>query len=111
VQFDLRTHGFGNKGESKTPLLAENNLTLAEVLSSEGYFTAGVIANPWLRKKFGFAQGFEQYAFSGRARGVSGGADINEAASKVIHEHEAEKTFLYLHRSTALSRTLHSQSN
>jgi arylsulfatase A-like enzyme len=97
VQFELRTHGFGNKGESKTPLLAENNLTLAEVLSSEGYFTAGVIANPWLRKKFGFAQGFEQYAFTGRARGVSDGADINKAASKLIREHAAEKTFLYLH--------------
>jgi arylsulfatase A-like enzyme len=100
VQFDLRTDGFGNQGESKTPLLAEDNLTLAEVLSGEGYFTAGAIANPWLRKEFGFAQGFDQYgvtAFFKDKPGVDDGAGINEAASKVIHEHAAEKTFLYLH--------------
>jgi arylsulfatase A-like enzyme len=100
VQFDLRAHGFGNKGESKTPFLPEDNLTLAEVLSGEGYFTAAAVTNPWLREKFGFAQGFDEYnvsPFLVRKRGVSDGAHVNEAASQVIHEHAAEKTFLYLH--------------
>jgi arylsulfatase A-like enzyme len=100
VQFDPRTQRFGNDGESKAPLLGEGNLTLAEVLSGEGYFTAAAIANPWLRTEFGFAQGFDHYVESPchrKKRAICDGARINEAASKVIHEHPAEKIFLYLH--------------
>jgi len=100
VQFDPRTRRFGNKGRSKAPLLAESNVTLAEVLSGEGYFTAAAIANPWLRAEFGFAQGFDHYVVSPchRNKGrICDGAQINKAASKVIREHSAEKTFLYLH--------------
>jgi arylsulfatase A-like enzyme len=100
VQFDPRTRRFGNNGKSKAPLLVEGNLTLAEVLSIEGYFTAAAVANPWLRRKFGFAQGFDEYVESPchkRADEICDGARINEAASEVIHEHAAEKTFLYLH--------------
>jgi arylsulfatase A-like enzyme len=100
VQFHLRTRCFDNKGESKTPLLADDNLTLAEVLSSEGYFTAAAVDNPWIRREFGFAQGFDRYVeslcFSSATR-LCDGARINRAASKVIQEHAAEKTFLYLH--------------
>ncbi|MFZ1864995.1 MAG: sulfatase [Polyangiales bacterium] len=100
VQFDPRTMRFGNHGESKAPLLVEGNLTLAEVLSSEGYFTAAAVANPWIRRKFGFAQGFDHYVeifCHRRGDRVCDGARINEEASKVIREHAAEKTFLYLH--------------
>ena len=100
VQFDPRTKRFGNNGESKVPILVERNLTLAEVLSSKGYFTAAAVDNPWLRREFGFAQGFDQYVESSCHKvghGVCDGARINKAASRVIHEHAAEKTFLYLH--------------
>ena len=98
VQYEIRTGGFGNKGESKKPLLREDNLTLAEALSSAGYFTAAAVANPWLRENFGFAQGFDQFEMIlGQSRGEHDGALINEGASKVIQEHPAEKTFLYLH--------------
>ena len=100
VQYDPRTRGFGNDGKSKSPLLDENNLTLAEVLSSEGYFTAAAVANPWLREEFGFAQGFDQYVeipCHKVGRGVCDGARINEEASKVIRDHAMEKTFVYLH--------------
>jgi arylsulfatase A-like enzyme len=100
VQFDPRTRRFGNDGKSEAPLLVEGNLTLAEVLSIEGYFTAAAVANPWLRREFGFAQGFDQYVESPCHKighGVCDGARINEAASRVIHDHAAEKTFLYLH--------------
>jgi arylsulfatase A-like enzyme len=92
--------GFGNKGESKKPLLREDNLTLAEVLSGAGYFTAAAVSNPWLREHFGFAQGFHLFDMSallGRGRGEHDGALINEIGSKVIQEHPAQKTFLYLH--------------
>jgi hypothetical protein len=100
VQYDPRTGGFGNDGESEGPFLVDDNLTLAEVLSNEGYFTAAAVDNPWLRREFGFAQGFDEYIeslclkFGDR---VCDGARINKAASRVIHEHASEKTFLYLH--------------
>ena len=100
VQFDPRTGGFGNNGKSKAPLLPQDNLTLAEVLSNEGYFTAAAVDNPWLRREFGFAQGFHEYVESRCHKSgerVCDGARINKAASKVIEEHVAEKTFLYLH--------------
>ena len=100
VQFDPRTRRFGNDGKAKAPLLVEGNLTLAEVLSMEGYFTAAAVANPWLRREFGFAQGFDEYVESPCHKignGVCDGARINEAASRVIQDHAAEKTFLYLH--------------
>jgi arylsulfatase A-like enzyme len=100
VQYDTRTRRFGNKGRSRAPLLEDGNVTLAEVLSSDGYFTAAAIANPWLREEFGFAQGFDHYVVSpchkNKGR-ICDGAWINKAASKVIREHPAEKTFLYLH--------------
>lgn len=42
--------------------LAERFQTLAEVLSSKGYFTAGVAANSeYLRPSFGLSQGFQAY--------------------------------------------------
>ncbi len=100
VQFDPRTRRFGNNGKSESPVLVESNLTLAEVLSSEGYFTAAAVANPWLRKEFGFAQGFDHYVeipCHKAGLGVCDGARINEEASKVIQDRAAEKSFLYLH--------------
>ena len=101
VQDDTRTRRFGNDGKSKAPVLAEDNLTLAEVLSGEGYFTAAAVANPWLREEFGYAQGFDEYVEischkPGRG-GICDGARINRAALKVIRAHAEEKTFLYLH--------------
>jgi arylsulfatase A-like enzyme/Flp pilus assembly protein TadD len=41
--------------------LSPDRLTLAEVLRSHGYFTAGVVSNPYLDSRFGFAQGFDTY--------------------------------------------------
>lgn len=100
VQFELRTQGFGNDGEARKPLLADDNLTLAEVLSAEGYFAAAEVSNPWLRDGFGFGQGFAHYEvspFLDERRGISDGAAINEAASKLIRAHPDSEMFLYLH--------------
>jgi len=41
--------------------LAEEELTLAEVLREHGYATGGFIANVLLRAKLGFGQGFDRY--------------------------------------------------
>lgn len=100
VQYHPRTLKFGNDGRSRAPLLAEENLTVAEVLSSHGYATAAVVTNPWIRKEFGFAQGFDRYVESPCHRLldlICDGAEINKAAVALFHEHSEEKTFLYLH--------------
>lgn len=100
VQYHPGTHKFGNDGRSGAPLLAEKNPTIAEVLSSNGYFAAAVVTNPWIRKEFRFAQGFEKYVESLCQKVfdmICDGAEINKAAVKLLHEHSDEKTFLYLH--------------
>jgi len=38
-----------------------NMLTLAEVLKNNKYTTIGYVSNPWLKKRFGFSQGFDYY--------------------------------------------------
>ena len=54
----IDTQGFA---EQSVMYLGEENITLAELLSAEGYATAGIISGPWCLKKFGLAQGFEFY--------------------------------------------------
>lgn len=39
--------------------LADENTTIAELLSAQGYKTAGIISGPWCMKKFGIGQGFD----------------------------------------------------
>lgn len=46
---------------SPIPALPSKFLTLAEALWESGYRTSGLIGNPMLHKRTGFAQGFEEY--------------------------------------------------
>lgn len=41
--------------------LAPGNVTLAESLAEAGYATAAVTSNPWLRARYGYAQGFDVF--------------------------------------------------
>jgi arylsulfatase A-like enzyme len=47
--------------EAVTDVLPQEALTLAEVLRSRGYRTAAFVANPWIRREWGFAQGFDVF--------------------------------------------------
>jgi arylsulfatase A-like enzyme len=58
-----RSHGV----RLATDGLAEQALTLAEVLRDAGYRTYAVQSNGWLEQSFGFHQGFDHYVFP-RAR-------------------------------------------
>jgi arylsulfatase A-like enzyme len=42
-------------------ILAEEHLTLSEILRDNGYATLGITANPNINKVFGFGQGFDEY--------------------------------------------------
>ena len=54
-------HPSGHGAISYKHKLAPNLTTLAEVLKSAGYHTAGFISNPTLDRKFGFQKGFDHY--------------------------------------------------
>jgi arylsulfatase A-like enzyme len=41
--------------------LAQNEVTLAEVLKETGYTTAAVVGGPWLKRVFGLNKGFDYY--------------------------------------------------
>ena len=41
--------------------LAQNEVTLAEVLKETGYTTAAVVGGPWLKRIFGLNKGFDYY--------------------------------------------------
>ncbi|RIL03872.1 MAG: hypothetical protein DCC75_12830, partial [Proteobacteria bacterium] len=74
--------------------LGDANLTLAEILKEQGYQTAAVSPNPWIKSEFGYAQGFDNFYYRDRARAD----EINRAAFKVLDSFSKESPFLlYLH--------------
>jgi arylsulfatase A-like enzyme len=98
-----RSHGV----RLATDGLAEQALTLAEVMHEAGYRTYGVQSNGWLEQSFGFHQGFDHYVFP-RARDTARemsmssvwphGERVFEEAGRLLDAHdEAEPLFLYLH--------------
>ncbi len=53
-------------------VLAEERLTVAEVMQEAGFHTIGFRSNTWLRPRFGYAQGFdEMYDLGGSKRAIA----------------------------------------
>jgi arylsulfatase len=81
--------------------LAENAPTIAKVLFDRGYRTAAVVEAPYLRKSFGFGQGFESYddelSEAGDVHKFKGGAAAVYRALKLIRERRGERWFVFLH--------------
>lgn len=71
------THGLVDNGLS----LSADHVTLAEVMKSEGYHTAGFYAGPYLHPTFGLGQGFDVYksCMTTTADGTSG-QDVRASA-------------------------------
>lgn len=78
-------------------ILAEDFVTMAEILRQSGLRTAAFVGNPWLQERHGFAQGFETYVdqFGGWK---ASGADIVQAALDWLATlAPGESFFLYVH--------------
>ena len=97
-----RSHGIVSAKDG----LAENALTLAEVLHEAGYSTYGVQTNGWLHQSFGFRQGFDRYMFPIGGREPRLGAPslwphaerVYEEAVRLLDAHDHTRPFfLYLH--------------
>ena len=75
--------------------LSQNFDTLAEILKRGGYQTAAVITNPWLKKEFDYAQGFDTYKSMKR----SSANTVTESATRILAKLLKKKApfFLYLH--------------
>ncbi len=77
--------------------IAENETTLAQILTAEGYATGGVAGGPWMKTPFRLQKGFEFYddenvtALNGRAA-----EDVTRVALEFIDRHADEPFFLFL---------------
>jgi choline-sulfatase len=73
--------------DSFAAVLPANEVTLAEVLSQNGYATGAFNANFLLRRKNGFAQGFERFAVLSRSFvGPNGERQLNKGRAPQVHE-------------------------
>jgi arylsulfatase A-like enzyme len=92
VQYVPETRSFAG-APSGIPRVPPDLALLPEVLARAGFFTAGIVANPWLKGEYGFDRGYAEY----RVLDSRDGAEINAAAARLLAEHAGEKIFLYLH--------------
>ncbi len=76
------------------------NHTLAEILSEQGWNTAGFVSLGVLSDSFGFAQGFDSYHATFKGRWWKDAAEMNTALEDWLKAREAaEHQFLFLHYS------------
>ena len=89
------TSEFGMIGRvaRREDVLPASVITLAEIMQQARYKTGALVSNPWLQKKFGFTQGFDEYDDSA--------AETLRIDQDRIYEflrrHNREPFFLYLH--------------
>ncbi len=89
----------------QSDVLAPRFLTLAEILSAEGYATAAFVFNPHLNERFGFGQGFDLYDDNKQGWPKEGPLYMRKETAQKIHDKlgrylaqdERRPLFLYLH--------------
>jgi len=71
--------------------------TLAEILKSEGYQTAGIAGGPWMKRIFGLDKGFDFYDDDQILRSGGRSADlVNECAFGWLDQVRKEPFFLFI---------------
>lgn len=86
----------GQEGDQHSALGPEFT-TLAEVLRATGYRTAAFVANPWMDRGFGFAQGFDSYEDSFAKWDADGSVVVEAALSWLRGVPEDQPFLLFLH--------------
>ena len=96
--------GAANWKNYRANTLADDEVTLAQTLSEEGYTTGGIVAGPWMKRVFGLDRGFDTYDDSNfqNSGGLFGelngrpAEDVTRAAKRFVDEHQDEPFFLFL---------------
>ncbi|MHC5094576.1 MAG: sulfatase-like hydrolase/transferase, partial [Planctomycetota bacterium] len=83
-------------------MLADSNLTLAEMLKASGYTTGGIISSYVLEDGFGLGQGFDTYddefdEIDNQLGAERRGGEVSAHAIKWLDENRDEDFFLFLH--------------
>ena len=86
-------HPLAHGVSDEKSVLGEGITTLPEILRAHGYKTIGIFSNQWLKGKFGFGRGFDQYL---PVRGLSVAGQIREKASSVIDDLEGSQLPLFI---------------
>jgi arylsulfatase A-like enzyme len=91
------SQGIGAFDQYRARPIAENETTLAMILSEAGYATGGVIAGPWMKEVFRLGKGFQMYDDEG-VTALNGRPceDVTRAAIEFVDAHESEPFFLFL---------------
>jgi len=77
--------------------LSPNELTLARILKDSGYATGAVVGGPWMKKIFGFGEGFDYYdddeigTLNGRLAG-----QVTDKAVEWVEKSQKKEFFLFL---------------
>lgn len=85
-----------NNGQPQTPPFP----SLAQILSSKGYYTGAVISLGVLKSEFGLSKGFEDYIENFRTYfWYKSAEEVNRDAFKLIKDKARKKSFFWLHYS------------
>ncbi len=79
-------------------VLSDQFDTLAEVMRAAGYQTAAFVANKFIRRRYGFGQGFDHFDDSPAGENTVPGSRVNQAVVGWLRQRKSRKPlFLYLH--------------
>ena len=81
----------------RSAALPQRARTLAEVLRDHGYETAAFVANPWITRSLGFAQGFDIFDVERTGNDVAAQELLVRAEAWMAQRDPARPFFLYLH--------------
>jgi arylsulfatase len=82
---------------TEADVLGGDFVTLAEVLTHAGARAGAVVANPWLLRRYGFAQGFEHYDERLASWDAPGREVSDTALAWLARVPEGQRFFLYVH--------------
>ncbi len=77
--------------------LPQRAVTIAERLRGAGYETAAFIANPWIQRHLGFAQGFDVFDTDDVGNQVPASLLLQKATAWLARRDPARPFFLYVH--------------
>lgn len=82
--------------KKKGQMLRDDVDTLAELMKSKGYQTAGSSSNPWISREFKFDQGFDKFFYQRKGTTENTLADA-KTALEGFQQNPNQKFFLYVH--------------